>query len=162
MNKNICFPLNIYYLPFNIKNLPLELKCEIFTYIEDELIEFWKKYFSQKVLFQLNPKDYFNKYILSKIDKGFKLVTSYKNIPCVYCKNIGYTNPNYSCELCIKQSGCYNCYWNNGNLCLNCIHLDNLEYIYLSWDDIKYTIRVEKIYDTYYDLIHSTEWIYTH
>ena len=48
MNKTNTYPLNMSFIPSNVKNLPLELKLEIFNYIEDELIQFWKNYFSQK------------------------------------------------------------------------------------------------------------------
>ncbi len=172
MNNKDIYPLNIKNLPKNIKNLPLDIRIEIFRYLNDELIKYWKTYYSEKVLFELNPKDYFKKYILSKINKGYKLLPNTKKIPCATCfYSEGYNTINPQCDLCNLDTYCCNCYWYDSP-CLNCIliineineneNINDIEYVYVSWDDIKNYIYIENKYNTYYDLINSSEWLNTH
>jgi len=141
-------------------NLPTLIKGKIFSYIEDELLKYWKTYFSNNIIIRLNPKSYFSKNVLPEIDKGWRYVTLYTG-PCIDCHKHGYKHYNTLCNMCIKSTPCINCYWYNSDPFNNnggCYCKGIQEWV--SWEQIgKYYEIYRKKYPRYYDLINSEEWL---
>jgi hypothetical protein len=144
--------------------LPTKLSCDlnmyIFNFIETNLVSDWKKYFSEKVLLKISPKEYFSKQVLPKINKGYRLV----GLSTKYCESCAETQTSLpECQNCVKVP-CNNCYWYNfssnpmsyGCWCAD----DNNDYICISWKNIKDNFYYRDLYkyDTYEQLLKSNEY----
>lgn len=143
-----------------MNTLPLDIRINIFQFIEDELQSYWKNYFTNNIIIVLNPKIYFTKYVLPLLDKGWKNITIYSG-PCTNCSLNGYRIYNQSCEYCYNSKPCLNYYWYNSdpyNTHGGCF-CDGIQE-WISWDQIKehYPFYKQK-YLNYYDFIKSKEWL---
>lgn len=143
-----------------MNNFPIDIRIQIFNYIDDELKSYWKNYFSNKIIILLNPKDYFSKHILPLLDKGWKFITLYSG-PCRDCYQKGYKSYNKTCSYCFNLVPCFNCYWYNSdpyNTHGGCYCNGIQEWV--SWDQIKEFYPSYKLkYVNYYDLIRSQQWL---
>lgn len=143
-----------------MNSLPLNIRVNIFQFIEDELQSYWKNYFSNNIIILLNPKDYFSKNIVPLLDKGWKNITIYSG-PCTECHLKGYRINNLSCKHCYNAIPCLNCYWYNldpYNTHGGCYCNGIQEWV--SWDQIKeYYPDYKEKYLHYYDFIKSEEWL---
>lgn len=58
-----------------MNDIPVDLRNTIYSYIEDEIIKHWKITFS-KVVFELNPKEYYSFHIMNEL----KLYINYMDV----------------------------------------------------------------------------------
>jgi hypothetical protein len=135
-----------------------ELNTQILDFLAKEdnaqMPEFWNEYFTKNVLIQINTKMYFSKYVLSYIDKGFRL-SSKTTMPCETCYLSGHEEKNADCMNCNLDSPCLNCYWYNDTISpCYC----SRELIHVSWDEVKPFIRNGQKYNRYYDFVRGSEW----
>jgi hypothetical protein len=135
-----------------------ELNTQILNFLAKEdnaqTQEFWKEYFTKNILIQIDTKMYFSKYVLSFIDKGFRL-SSKTTMPCKMCYLAGHNEKNLNCMNCNLDSPCLNCYWYN-NSTTPCFCTSDL--IHVGWNEVKPFIRNVKKYDRYCDFVRGTEW----
>lgn len=139
--------------------LPLEVRINIFSYIEDDLTSYWKSYFSKNIIIQLNPKEYFSKHVIPEIDMGWKYITLYSG-PCHECHADGYQVNNILCNDCIFVLPCINCYWYNSDpydVQQGCYCEGKKAWV--SWKQLCEYFPSYKKYPRYYDLTHSLEWL---
>jgi hypothetical protein len=139
---------------------PKEIRINIFNYIEDELLSYWKSYFTKNIIIKINPKSYFLKHVVPVIDKGWKYITLYSG-PCKTCFLRGFKSNDISCDKCPFLKPCLNCYWYNsdpydthGGCYCNGIKA------WVSWDQIiEHYPSYKQKYSCYYDFIQSQEWL---
>ncbi len=81
-----------------MKNLPLDLRVEIFKYIDDEIVKYWKTIYSKEVLFELNPKDYYTKNVISEIKCYFNFISLRLDLCLCYIPE--YNVNNEMCGYC--------------------------------------------------------------
>jgi hypothetical protein len=133
--------------------IPDVLETNIYSYLDDQdnhkTFQFWQSYFQQYVLINIDIKFYFSKYVLSEIDKGFRLVAIDDNI-CIYCRKFGI---NLNCNNCNLNPPCLHCYYYHLSTS-PCWCRDNN--IWVSWKDINNYSEFK--YPRYYDFIKSKEF----
>lgn len=143
-----------------MNKIPSDILYNIFEYIDDELKNYWKTYFSNNVIVTLDPKSYFSHNVIPELDKGWKFITIYSG-PCQDCYNAGHNINNLECLHCYNNVPCINCYWYNQDPFethggCNCVGIKK----WVSWQELCEFYPSYKIkYPRYYDLLNSKEWL---
>jgi hypothetical protein len=128
---------------FSKKNIPNDIEILICSFIDKTIDNnYWtnvyKNYFSINVLSKINIKFYYNKYVLSKINKEYKIVGIGLYCLCDICYIIRESEINleiYSdinCYNCNMLMPCLNCYYYGYDICSNCSNT----YEIISWKNI--------------------------
>lgn len=137
---------------------PKEIRFNIFNYIEDELLSYWKSYFTTNIIIKINPKSYFLKHVVPEIDKGWKYITLYSE-PCKSCFVNGFKTINVSCDHCLFLKPCLNCYWYNSDPygTHGGCYCKGIK-AWVSWNQIiEHYPSYKQKYSRYYDFIQSQE-----